>query len=181
MKNYKMSLIIAGIAISVFLAFTFAFNGVKNKAISYDEQIQTAYSEIKVQEKRRADLIPNLVDCVKEYDKHEYQILIDAVKARNTNSDADVKEIQNMISAVAEAYPELKSSENYKEFMHELSITENKIANTRSGYNTSVNRYKAYVRQFPNAQILGVLGYDVIDYKRLDFEVSEDAPKNLFE
>lgn len=181
MKNYKMPLIIAGITISIFLAFTFAFNGVKNKAISYDEQIQTAYSEIKVQEKRRADLIPNLVDCVKEYDKHEYQILIDAVKARNTNSDADVKEIQNMISAVAEAYPELKSSENYKELMHELSITENKIANTRSGYNTSVTRYMVYVRHFPNAQILGILGYDVIDYKRLDFDVSEDAPTNLFE
>lgn len=181
MKNYKIPLIIAGIVISVFLMFTFAFNGVKNKAISYDEQIQTAYSEIKVQEKRRADLIPNLVDCVKEYDKHEYQTLTDAVKTRNTNSDADVKEIQNMISAVAEAYPELKSSENYKELMHELSITENKIANTRSGYNTSVNRYRAYVRHFPNAQILGILGYDVIDYKRLDFDISEDAPKNLFE
>lgn len=181
MRSYKIPLIIAGIVVSVFLMFLFAFNGVKNKAISYDEEIQTAYSEIKVQEKRRADLIPNLVDCVKEYDKHEYKVLMDAVKARNTNSDTDVKEIQTMIAAVAEAYPDLKSSENYKELMHELSITENKIAHTRSGYNTSVNRYKSYVRHFPNAQILNIMRYDVIDYKRLDFEVSEDAPTNLFE
>ena len=69
-KINKMSLIIIAIVVAVILLFVFSFQGVQNKAISYEEQISTAQSDIKVQEKRRADLIPNLVDCVKEYDEN---------------------------------------------------------------------------------------------------------------
>lgn len=103
------------------------------------------------------------------------------VEARGTTSDNAVSEIQTMVAAVAEAYPELQSSDNYRELMNELSITENKIANVRSSYNTWVTKYKQYVRQFPNAQILNSLGYEIIDYKKLDFDVSDDAPTNLFD
>lgn len=180
-KSLKLSLIIVAVILAVGCMFVFGFQGVKNHAIAYEEQITTAQSEIKVQEKRRADLIPNLVDCVKAYDKHEYDTLMAVVESRDTTSDATVNEIQTMIAAVAEAYPELKSSENYRELMNELSVTENKIANVRTNYNTCVTEYRRYVRQFPNAQILGVLGYEVIDYQKLDFNVSEDAPTNLFD
>ena len=177
----KFSMIILGIIVAVFIVLLFGFNGVKNQAISYDESIQTAMSEIQVQEKRRADLIPNLVDCVKEYDQHEYETLVDVVKSRDVNSDTDVADIQNMIKAIAESYPELKSSENYKELMHELSITENKIATVRSNYNTCVNRYRSYVRHFPNAQILSIMRYEVIDYQRLEFDSDTNAPTNIFD
>lgn len=180
-KSFKLPLIILAITVALIGMFVFAFQGVKNKAIAYEEQITTAQSEIKVQEKRRADLIPNLVDCVKAYDKHEYETLMTVVEARGTTSDNAVSEIQTMVAAVAEAYPELQSSDNYRELMNELSITENKIANVRSSYNTWVTKYKQYVRQFPNAQILNSLGYEIIDYKKLDFDVSEDAPTNLFD
>lgn len=179
--NFKLPLIILGIILAVVLFATFMMQGVQNKAISYDEQIQTAQSEIKVQEKRRADLIPNLVDCVKAYDEHEYQTLMNVVSARGTSSDNAAAEIQTMIQAVAEAYPELKSDSNYKELMNELSTTENKIANTRSNYNTWVNKYNSYIRHFPNKQILNFVGYEVIEYKRLDYDVSSDAPTNLFD
>lgn len=178
--NYKLTLIIVAIVISVVLLFVFAFQGVQNKAISYEEQIGTAKSDIQVQEKRRADLIPNLVDCVKEYDQHEYDTLMAVVEARGTSSDAAVDEIQTMIAAVAEAYPELKSSDNYKELMNELATTENLIANYRSNYNSWVKDYNKYVRKFPNKQILSMLGYETIQYSYLEYDITSDAPTNLF-
>ena len=182
MKNIsiKLILIIVAIILAVVLMFVFALQGVPNKAISYEEQITTAQSEIKIQEKRRADLIPNLVDCVKEYDKHEYETLMAVVEARGTNSDSSVQEIQTMINAVAEQYPDLKSNENYRELMNELSTTENKIAQVRSNYNEWVTKYNSYVKKFPNRQILDFLGYEVTEYQKLTFDVSSDAPTDLF-
>lgn len=179
--NYKLTLIIVGIIVAVALLFVFAFQGVQNKAISYEEQIGTAQSDIKVQEKRRADLIPNLVDCVKQYDKHEHETLMAVIEARGTNSDAAVEEIQTMIAAVAEAYPELKSSDNYKQLMNELATTENLIANYRSNYNSWIKDYKKYVRKFPNRQILDMVGYETLEYSYLDYNTTSDAPTNLFE
>lgn len=98
-----------------------------------------------------------------------------------TKSDAAVAEITTQIKAVAEAYPELQSSSNYKELMNELSTTENKIANVRTNYNTWVTKYNAYVKHSPNKQILGLMGYEKGDYQKLDFDVSDDAPTNLFD
>lgn len=181
MKNIKPILIGLVVIIAVVFLGIFAIQGVQNKAISLEEQINTAQSEIKVQEKRRADLIPNLVDCVQAYDQHEYQTLMDVVNARGANTDASVNEIQTMIQAVAEAYPELKSSENYRELMNELATTENLIANYRSNFNKWVKSYNQYVRKFPNRQFLGMLGYEVLDYEYLNYNVSEDAPTNLFD
>lgn len=179
--KWKLTLIIVCIVIAVVLAFIFGFQGVQNKAISFEEQISTAHSEIKVQEKRRADLLPNLVDCVKAYDEHEYQTLMDVINARGTISDASVNEIQTMINAVAEAYPDLKSSDNYKELMNELATTENLIANYRSNYNSWVKKYNQHIRKFPNKQILSCLGYEDANYTYLDYNVSSDAPTNLFD
>lgn len=178
--SWKLAFIIAAITISVIFAFVFGIQEVKNTAISYEEQINTAQADIKVQEKRRSDLIPNLVDCVKAYDEHEYKVLIDIITSRGVSSDAGVNEIQTMISAVAEAYPELKSSENYRELMNELAVTENLIANYRSNYNAFIKKYNQYVRKFPNKQILGLLGYERAEYLYLTYNASEDAPSNLF-
>ena len=168
--------VIAVIVIGIFIV-----QGSQNKAISYEEQISTAQSNIKIQEKRRTDLIPNLVDCVKAYDKHEYDTLMNIIKARGTNSDNSVQEIKTQIQAIAEAYPKLQSSSNYQELMNELAVTENKIANVRNNYNSWVTRYNAFVRQFPSSQILSMLGYEIQDYAKITFDVSSDAPTNLFE
>ena len=180
MKNTKITLIMIAIIITTILLGIFVFQGVQNKAISLEEQIYTAQSDIDIQQKRRADLIPNLVDCIKEYDKHEYQTLMDVVNARGADSDKSVTEIQTMITAVAEAYPELKSNENYKELMNELAATENLIANYRNNYNKWIKSYNQYVRKFPNKQILNALGYEVMSYTYLEYNVSADAPTNLF-
>lgn len=180
MKSTKIVLITIAIIIATILFGIFAFQGVQNKAFSLEEQIYTAYSDIDVQQKRRADLIPNLVDCVKAYDKHEYQTLVDVINARGTNSDQSVEEIQTMINAVAEAYPELKSNENYKELMNELATTENLIANYRNNYNKWIKTYNQYVRKFPNKQILSMLGYEATFYTYLEYNTSPDAPTSLF-
>ena len=86
-----------------------------------------------------------------------------------------------MINAVAEAYPQLKSNENYKQLMTELSATENLIAQTRTNYNTWVTQYNSYVRKFPNKGILNLLGYETQRFEKLTFDVSSDAPTNLFD
>lgn len=181
MKSWKLILIILAAAVALALMFTFAFQGIQNKAINLEEQITTAQSEIKIQEKRRSDLIPNLVDCVEAYDKHEYETLKNVVEARGTSSDTAVEEVKAMINAVAEAYPQLKSNENYMQLMTELSTTENLIAQTRTNYNTWVTQYNSYVRKFPNKGILTFLGYETQRFEKLTFDVSSDAPTNLFD
>ena len=179
--SWKLPLIILAIIVAVVLVSIFALQGVQNKAISLEEQITNAQSEIKIQEKRRADLIPNIVDCVKAYDEHEAEVLMRVVEARGVETDHQVEHITTMIQAVAEAYHELKSNENYKELMNELATTENLIANVRSNYNKWVTQYNSYIKKFPNRQVLGMLGYEAGGYEKLNFDVSEDAPTNLFD
>ena len=181
MKSWKLVLIVAAVIVALVLMFVFSFQGVQNKAINLEEQITTAQSEIKIQEKRRADLIPNLVDCVKAYDEHEYKTLMNVIEARGTSSDAAVNEVTTMINAVAEAYPQLQSNTNYQQLMTELAVTENLIAQTRTNYNSWVTQYNAYVRKFPNSGILNMLGYERQTFEKLDFNVSSDAPTNLFD
>lgn len=178
-KNLKLVLIaIAAIAAVIFLGI-FAIQGYQNKAIALEEQVETARSDIQVQEKRRVDLLYNLVDCVKQYDAHEAQTLKDIVAGRS--SSQSINEAQMAIAAVTEAYPELKSNENYKELMNELSITENLIAEYRSNFNTQVKEYNRYVRQFPTRFFLSFLGYEVQNYTYLDYDAPADAPTDLFE
>lgn len=179
--NWKLPVIIIAVIIAVALMFVFIFQGVQNHAIGLEEQITTAQSEIKIQEKRRADLIPNLVDCVQAYDEHEYNTLKDVIAQRGTNTDAAVQEVTTMINAVAEQYPQLQSNTNYQQLMTELATTENLIAQTRTNYNTWVSQYNTYVRKFPNSSILSMLGYERQTFEKLNFNVSSDAPTNLFD
>lgn len=179
MKNFKLMLIIVAAAIAVILFGIFGVQGYQNKAITLEEQVETAQSDIQVQEKRRVDLVYNLADCVKQYDAHEAQTLKDIVEGRS--SSGSIEDAQMAIAAVSEAYPELKANENYKELMNELAITENLIAEYRSNFNTQVKEYNRYVRQFPARIFLSFLGYEEQDYTYLDYEAPSDAPQNLFE
>ena len=179
-KSWKLPLIIVGIVLAVIVCGFFMVYSIPNKAIALEEEITTARSEIEIQSKRRADLIPNLVDCVKAYDKHEYDTLMDVIGERDI-SDAMSTEIMVRLNAVSEQYPELKSQENYKELMNELSTTENKIAQTRSSYNTWVTRYNTYCKRFPNPFFLNMTGYEKQNFPKLSYNVSEDAPIKLFD
>lgn len=179
----KIIVWVAVAVVSLAALCLFVGMGVKNTAISYEESIENAKGDIRNAEKRRFDLIPNLVECVKQYDEHEYRTLHDIVEARTAGGNtADIEEVKAMIAAVAEAYPDLKSQKNYQELMNELSITENGIVKLRDYYNKEVTKYKRYIRVFPSKQILSLVGYEEQNYERLEFENSSvDAPKNLFD
>ena len=177
--NWKLFLIIAAGVVTVILLGIFGIQGAQNQAFVLEESVNTASSDIKVQEKRRVDLVYNLADCVKQYDKHEAETLSAIVEGRG--SAGDIENVTTAIAAVAEAYPELKSNENYKELMNELSITENLIAEYRSNYNKEIKEYNRYIRKFPTRIFLSWLGYESQNYTYLDYNAPADAPQKLFE
>lgn len=172
----KRALLTGGIIIAAILMIIVLFASTSNRAISLEEQVMSAESDIQVQEKRRTDLIYNLADCVKDYDRHEAETLLNIAEARNEGESTNVENVATQIAAVAEAYPELKSSENYRELMNELAITENKIAESRNSYNNQIRAYNKYTRKFPNKQILGILGYQIIDYEYLEYNAQDKEP-----
>ena len=125
-------------------------------------------------------MLYNLADCVKHYDEHEAETLIKVIEARGGAIDGSGDNINMQIKAVAEAYPELKANENYKNIMNELSMTENKIAKVRDNYNLEAKKYKAYVRKFPTRIFLSMTGYEVQNFTYLEYNAPVDAPTNLF-
>lgn len=176
--SWKLPLIIGAGVIAVILLCIFGVQSFQNKAFSLEEQVNTAQSDIKVQEKRRVDLVYNLADCVKQYDKHESETLIAIAEGRS--SSGDIENVTTTIMAVSEEYPELKSNENYKQLMNELAMTENVIAEYRSNYNKQVKEYNRYIRKFPTRIFLDMLGYEIQDYTYLDYNAPVDAPQSLF-
>lgn len=182
--NKGIVIIIVAVVAAIIMAIV-GINSIPANAIAYEEKVTEAQSAIKVQEKRRADLIPNLADAIKAYDQHEYETLMDVVNARKaqdgTISDDTVNEINEIVNVVLENYPQLSSQENYKEFMNESSITENKIAETREAYNKAVSRYNTYTRNPINKFFLSLTGYKRVEFQKLSYDVSEDAPTNLFD
>lgn len=156
------------------------FASANNKAIFLEEQINGAQANISVAEKRRVDLVYNLVDAVQAYQDYEGQTMEDIVAARSDVASGNVESAQMTINAVAEAYPELKANENYQQLMNELAMTENQIAQYRNNYNEQIRSYNKTVRSFPNNIILGMMGYTVIDTTYADYDAPEDAPQNLF-
>lgn len=178
-KYWKLPAIIGAAVVAVILTCVFAVQSAQNRAISLEEAVYTAESDIKVQEKRRVDLVYNLADCVKEYDQHESETLESL--AGSMSSGNSLEDVETSIAAITYAYPELKSNENYKELMNELTITENLIAQSRENYNQSVTAYNRYVKKFPVRVFLDWTGYVPQQFERLDYQAPEDAPKGLFE
>lgn len=180
MKNgWKLPVIIGAAIVAFILMIVFGVQSAQNKAISLEESVYTAQSDIKVQEKRRVDLVYNLADCVKQYDKHESATLTQL--ADSMSKGAEVNDVQTSIAAVAYDYPELQSNQNYQQFMTELATTENLIAQYRENYNKSVTAYNRYVKKFPTRIFLDITGYENAGFERLNYDVSESAPQNLFD
>lgn len=181
MKNWKLILIIIGVILSIVLLNVSIFAHTNNRIISLEEQIKESDSAIKIQEKRRLDLINNLVDTVKSYNKYESNTLEKITEARSKINEGDIDNAKAILNAIAEQYPDLKSNNNYKQVMTEMATTENLIANYRENYNDQIKSYNNYIRKFPTNIIAGIMGYKKIDFKYLDYDVSSDAPKNLWD
>ncbi len=176
----KKILIGLGIFLGIILMIAGMFIEKNNTAINLEEQIKESKSSINIQEKRREDLIYNLVDTVENYNKYEQETMSKIIEARTKANNGQVKEAEMLISAVSEQYPELKSNENYKTLMTELAVTENLIAEHRNNYNIQIKQYNKHTKTFPNNIILNIMGYERLDNTYLEYEASEDAPKNLF-
>lgn len=176
----KTNLIIIGIILAFILMIIGMFVSVNNKAIGLEEQINSAKASIEVQEKRRVDLVYNLVDTVQEYAKHESKTLTDVVNARTQASTGNIDEAKMVINAVAEQYPDLKANENYKQLMTELALTENLIAEQRNNFNAQIKSYNKHVRKFPNSAILNMMGYERVNVEYTEYQAPTDAPQNLF-
>lgn len=180
-KKLFGALIAIGLFVAMLvIAFAVTFS-TQNKAISLEEQINESKSSVEVQEKRRVDLILNLVDTVKSYNDFEKDTLTQLTEARSNASKGNIEQAELTIQAVTEAYPDLKSQQNYKELMNELSVTENLIAEHRNNFNIQVKNYNKHVRKFPNSILLNIVGYEKIDVKYLEYNAPETAPTNLFD
>ncbi len=179
-------IIIIGVIILLVLWFIATYNkliGLRNKK---DDQ----WSQIEVQLKRRADLIPNVVETVKGYAKHEKGTFEEVIKARNTYLEAKTPEaeikastgVSNALSklfALAENYPELKANQNFLSLQNDLKDTEDKISYARQFYNDSVLTYNNKVEMVPSNIVASLTGFK----KGTFFEVEEkdkEAPKVSF-
>ena len=141
-----------------------------NGLVSVKVRVKEAWSGIDVQLKRRADLIPNLIATVKGYAKHEREVFENVTKARSAllkaetvgekeKADNMLKSALKTIFAIAEAYPQLRASENFKELQDELSDVEEKIAYARQFYNSIVMDYNTQIKVFPNMLLAGSFGF----------------------
>ena len=179
MKNGKLFVIIGGIIIAAALTFTVGIQSAQNRAIGLEESVYTAESDIKVQEKARVDKVYNLADCVKQYDRHESDTLNQL--ADKMSKGNQIENVSTALAAVTYSYPELKSNENYKQLMQELTVIENQLSQYRENYNSNVKTYNSYVKRFPARVFLSWTGYKVQNFERLDYQAPVSAPTKLFE
>ena len=154
-------------------------------------RVKESWSDIEVQLKRRYDLIPNLVNTVKGYAAHEKNVFEEVTKARAMAIGAKTPEehgkAENMLTgalrhlfAVAEAYPQLRASENFRELQIELSDTENKIQAARRFYNSTVMDLNTSVEQFPTNLIAGMFGFKKEEFFDLEEGAAKEPPKVSF-
>lgn len=177
MKRKNIAIIAVVVILVVMMISTY------NRLNVLDENVDSAWARVEVVLKRRADLIPNLVNTVKGYASHEKEVLLGVTEARSKFDSASTPEeyaqantqlntALNKLYAVVENYPELKANENFSNFQYELSGTENRIATERRRYNEAVEKYNKTIRRFPTNIVAKLFGFDKREY----FEISpEDA------
>ncbi|MCL2309567.1 MAG: LemA family protein [Proteobacteria bacterium] len=175
MISFLFFLLVLVILVGIFLAVIY------NRLIASRNAFKNAFSQIDVQLTRRYDLIPNLVESVKVYLKHEHETLVEVTRARNTaagelktaaGTPGDATLMQHLTEAnsalnaslgrlmlVVEAYPDLKASQNISQFTEELASTENRIAFARQAYNDEAMSYNTLSQTFPNNLVAGMFGF----------------------
>ena len=162
-----------------------------NRLVRLNITVDEAWAQIEVQLKRRADLIPNLVETVKGYAKHE-QSTFDAVvaaraKATTATTVADTAAADGMLTqalrgllAVAEAYPDLKASANFLSLQEELSTTENKVSFARQFYNDNVRSLNTAVKTIPSSLFAGIAKVSEREFYEVEDPQDRNAPKVTF-
>ena len=166
------------------------FFGYYNKIIRLENRIDNSWAQIDVQLKRRADLIPNLMETVKGYMAHEKEVLENVTKARsalmsaktpqeNVNADNMLTGALKSLFAVAENYPDLKANQNFLNLQDELTNTENKISYARQHFNDSVLVYNNIVETIPGKWFAGMMNKKTREMLQIP-EASKEVPKVKF-
>lgn len=176
--------------------------GIYNNLVNSRNRVKNGFAQIDVQLTRRHDLIPNLVEAVKGYMKHERETLNEVINARNSavsnleaakadpaNAEA-VKKLGasegalgsalGRLFALAEAYPDLKANQNMMQFQEELASTENKVSFARQAFNDSVMAYNNAVENFPNSIVAGMFNFEPASFLEIESEEKREVPKVAF-
>ena len=193
----SLLVILAIIAAAVFWAIS-----IYNRLINERNRVRNAFAQIDVQLTRRYDLIPNLVEAVKGYMKHERETLEAVINARNAaqssldaakvdpaNAEAIKKlgasegalgAVLGRLFALSEAYPDLKANQNMMQFQEELASTENKVAFARQAFNDSVLSYNNSAENFPNNVIAGMFRFELASFLEIESEEKREVPDVSF-
>ena len=177
---------VIGIIIFIVIVLVIWFIGVNNSLVSLRNKVKNQFSQIDIQLKKRADLIPNMVETVKGYAKHERETLNEVISARSNYEKASTDEEKikasgeltkgiSKLLAIAESYPELKADKNFLNLQDQLKEIEDKISYARQFYNDSVMVYNNKIQMFPSNLVAGMLGFKAEAF----FEASEEDRKNV--
>ena len=190
------------IFLGLIAAIVFWAIGIYNRLVNERNRVKNAFAQIDVQLTRRYDLIPNLVEVVKGYMKHERETLEAVIKARNSASsslDAAKADPANALAmkelgasegaltsalgrlfALSEAYPDLKANQNMMQLQEELASTENKVAFSRQAFNDSVLQYNNSAQNFPNNVIAGFFSFALASFLEIESEEKREVPEVSF-
>ncbi len=182
----SLTLIIIIVLVVLIIGLIVIYNGLIASRVRVDE----AWSDINVQLKRRYDLIPNLMETVKGYAKHEKSVFEEVTAARaaaiNATGIAQKAEAENMLSdtlkslfAVSEAYPDLKANQNFQQLQGELVDTEDKIQAARRFYNGNVRDYNIKLQVFPTNLMAGMLGFTHRDFFEVENQAEIEKPVSV--
>ena len=183
------AVIIAIIAVALIIPYSY-LKGTYNSLVRMEEEVNGAWAQVENQLQRRYDLIPNYVETVKGYAKHEKEVLMGVTEARSKVAGADTLEekveANNQLSSalarllvVVERYPDLKANANFIRLQDELAGTENRISVERRRFNEAVKAYNTKIRSFPTNLVAGMFGFE----KKTFFEVPkavQEVPKIEF-
>jgi len=152
---------------------------VYNSLVAHRNKVKDQWAQIDVQLKRRFDLIPNLIEVVKGYTKHEKETLESVIEARNSfqkastpeeeiKANTELTKVVTKLFALAESYPDLKASDSFKELQNSLNETEDKVAYARQFYNDSVYIYNNKIEMFPSNLVANIFGFTKSNFLEVD-------------
>ncbi len=188
MSKGKVFLIAVAVLVVITAIWFFSLN---NRMVALREDVNASWAQVETVLQRRYDLIPNLVETVKGYAKHEKGIFEEVTRLRSQWGAAKTTEDKAQAATamegaiarlllVAERYPDLKASQNFRDLQHELAGTENRIAVERQRYNQAVRAYNTLVRQFPGSVVAGMRGYRALDAYFQAEAPAKEAPRVKF-
>ncbi len=190
------------IFLGILAAIVFWTIGIYNRLVNQRNRVRNGFAQIEVQLTRRYDLIPNLVEAVKGYMKHERETLEAVILARNTavssleaakadpanaeamkklgESEGALGGVLSRLFALSEAYPDLKANQNMMQFQEELATTENKVSFARQAFNDAVMGYNNTAENFPNNVIAGMFSFKLASFLEIDSDEKREAPEVSF-